>query len=78
MRRMRRFCGGGWRRGNAAYEKKFGFIFIVCATGEVGEGEMLELLNARLPNDREMELKNAAVEQGKITAIRLNKLAETL
>jgi 2-oxo-4-hydroxy-4-carboxy-5-ureidoimidazoline decarboxylase len=35
---------------------------------------MLALLNARLPNDREAELKNAAEEQRKIFHIRLNKL----
>ena len=35
---------------------------------------MLEILNARLPNDRETEIKNAAIEQSKITALRINKL----
>lgn len=59
--------------GNTAYEEKNGFIFIVCATGK-SAAEMLELLNQRLPNKREVELKNAAAEQEKITAIRINKL----
>jgi 2-oxo-4-hydroxy-4-carboxy-5-ureidoimidazoline decarboxylase len=59
--------------GNTAYEEKNGFIFIVCATGK-SAAEMLELLNQRLPNDRSEELKNAAAEQTKITAIRINKL----
>ena len=59
--------------GNTAYEEKNGFIFIVCATGK-SAAEMLELLNQRLPNDRSEELKNAAAEQAKITAIRINKL----
>ncbi|NIB40941.1 2-oxo-4-hydroxy-4-carboxy-5-ureidoimidazoline decarboxylase [Pseudomaricurvus alkylphenolicus] len=59
--------------GNSEYEEKFGFIFIVCATGKSAV-EMLALLNARLPNDREAELKNAAEEQRKIFHIRLNKL----
>jgi 2-oxo-4-hydroxy-4-carboxy-5-ureidoimidazoline decarboxylase len=59
--------------GNAEYEEKNGFIFIVCATGK-NAAEMLALLNQRLPNEREVELKNAAVEQAKITAIRINKL----
>ena len=59
--------------GNTAYEEKNGFIFIVCATGK-SAAEMLELLNQRLPNEREVELKNAAAEQAKITAIRINKL----
>lgn len=59
---------------NLAYEKKFGFIFIVCATGKSAE-EMLGLLEARLPNTRGEELDNAAREQLKITRIRLEKLA---
>ena len=59
--------------GNAAYEKKFGFIFIVCASGK-SAGEMLGLLQARLPNSREQELMNAAEEQRKIFHLRLEKL----
>lgn len=59
--------------GNRAYLEKFGFIFIVCATGKSAR-EMLDLLLARLPNDRRQELANAAEEQRKITAIRLRKL----
>lgn len=58
---------------NQAYLEKFGFIFIVCATGKSAE-QMLALLRARLPNDRSTEMKNAAEEQRKITAIRLRKL----
>ena len=58
---------------NAAYERRHGFIFIVCATGK-SAGEMLALLTARLPNDKATELANAAAEQRKITAIRLEKL----
>lgn len=60
-------------KGNANYEARFGFIFIVCATGK-SAAEMLALLNARLPNDRAPELKIAAGEQHKITKIRLEKL----
>lgn len=59
--------------GNTDYEKKFGFIFIVCATGKTA-AEMLELLQSRLPNDRNTELKNAAAEQQKITQLRLKKI----
>jgi 2-oxo-4-hydroxy-4-carboxy-5-ureidoimidazoline decarboxylase len=59
--------------GNKKYEEKFGFIFIVCATGKTAE-EMLNLLNDRLPNDYEEEIKIAAQEQNKITQIRLKKL----
>ncbi|MFT7530438.1 MAG: 2-oxo-4-hydroxy-4-carboxy-5-ureidoimidazoline decarboxylase [Gammaproteobacteria bacterium] len=60
-------------RGNAAYEERFGFIFIVCATGK-SASEMLELLQTRLPNDRADELANAAAEQLKITLLRLEKI----
>ena len=59
--------------GNDAYFDKFGFIFIVCATGKSAE-EMLELLEQRLPNSREQEMRIAAEEQAKITHIRLDKL----
>ncbi|HEX4048286.1 MAG TPA: 2-oxo-4-hydroxy-4-carboxy-5-ureidoimidazoline decarboxylase [Elusimicrobiota bacterium] len=60
-------------KGNADYEARFGFIFIVCATGK-SAAEMLALLNARLPDERAPELKIAAAEQRKITKIRLEKL----
>lgn len=59
--------------GNNEYDEKNGFIFIVYATGK-SAAEMLDILNARLPNDRATELKNAALEQSKITALRINKL----
>ena len=59
--------------GNAAYEKKFGFIFIVCATGLKAD-EMLSMLRTRMPNDPERELVVAAGEQAKITALRLANL----
>ena len=55
---------------NQAYLDRFGFIFIVCATGKTA-AEMLALLRARLTNDRATELRNAAEEQAKITALRL-------
>lgn len=63
----------GLARGNEEYERKFGYIFIVCATGK-GADEMLALLRARLPNDAAEELKAAAGEQAKITRLRLAKL----
>ncbi len=56
---------------NQAYVDRFGFIFIVCATGKTAN-EMLELLRERLPNDRATELRIAAEEQAKITALRLD------
>ncbi|MCW8832011.1 MAG: 2-oxo-4-hydroxy-4-carboxy-5-ureidoimidazoline decarboxylase [Colwellia sp.] len=60
-------------QGNAEYLDKFGFIFIVCATGKTA-AQMLALLEARLPNDRATELVNAAEEQRKIFHLRLEKL----
>jgi len=62
--------------GNAAYEARFGYIFIVCATGKSAE-EMLSLLNARLHNAPDDELAIAAAEQNKITLIRLQKMLST-
>lgn len=58
--------------GNAAYEKKFGYIFIVCATG-LTAGQMLARLRDRLTNDPATELRVAAEEQAKITELRLKK-----
>jgi 2-oxo-4-hydroxy-4-carboxy-5-ureidoimidazoline decarboxylase len=58
---------------NRRYEERFGYIFIVCATGKSVE-EMLTLLYERLPNDETTELRVAAMEQEKITAIRLDGL----
>jgi 2-oxo-4-hydroxy-4-carboxy--5-ureidoimidazoline (OHCU) decarboxylase len=58
---------------NRRYEEKFGFIYIVCATGKSSE-ELLKILQERLNNDAESELKIAASEQSKITELRLHKL----
>lgn len=60
---------------NSLYEAKFGFIFIVCASGKSAV-EMLELCQARLGNSLAAELPIAAEEQRKITEIRLGKLLE--
>ncbi len=59
--------------GNRAYEARFGYIFIVCATGKTAE-EMLALLAQRLQNDPGAEIRIAAEEQRKITRLRLEKL----
>jgi len=61
--------------GNREYEQRFGFIFIICATGKSAE-ELLGALNGRLNNDPETELRVAAEEQRKITQLRLLKLLE--
>jgi len=60
---------------NQEYESKFGYIFIVCATGKTS-AEMLTILKLRIGNDSETELPIAAGEQAKITEIRLRKLLE--
>jgi len=57
---------------NCDYFNKFGFIFIICATGKSGE-EMLDNLRSRLPNSPEQELHIAAEEHNKITLLRLKK-----
>ena len=59
--------------GNHEYEKKFGFIFIVCASGKSSD-EMLSILRHRLQNEPETELTVAAQEQRKITRLRLERL----
>jgi 2-oxo-4-hydroxy-4-carboxy-5-ureidoimidazoline decarboxylase len=61
---------------NTAYERRFGYIFIVCATGK-SAGEMLELLRQRIRNDPHVEIRLAVEEQAKITALRLQALART-
>jgi OHCU decarboxylase len=58
---------------NRAYEEKFDFIFIVCATGKSTD-EILALLETRLENEPAAELRSAAAEQAKITDLRLRKL----
>ena len=83
---------------NRSYLERFGFIFIVCATGK-SAAEMLTLLRERMTQNgerhsigaqtgagggqekdvgRQRELMVAAREQGKITRLRLLKLAEEL
>lgn len=58
---------------NREYEQKFGFIFIICATGKTPE-EILSALRERLKNDSAVELQVAATEQNKITELRIKKL----
>lgn len=63
------------QRGNREYERKFGRIFIVCAT-EKSASEILEILKSRLQNDEATELRQAAEEQRKIMNLRLKKWVE--
>jgi OHCU decarboxylase len=58
---------------NREYEAKFGYIFIVCASGKSAE-EMLSILTMRLRNTPEQEIRIAAAEQAKITDLRISKL----
>jgi OHCU decarboxylase len=60
---------------NRAYEDRFGYIFIVCATGKTTQ-EMLALLKERLVDEPDRELRIAAEEQRRITQLRLRKLLE--
>jgi OHCU decarboxylase len=60
---------------NHDYENRFGYTFIVCATGKTAD-EMLALLERRLRHDAGDELWIAAAEQQKITRLRLTKLLE--
>jgi 2-oxo-4-hydroxy-4-carboxy-5-ureidoimidazoline decarboxylase len=60
-------------QGNRAYEAKFGYTFIVCATGR-SAAEMLALLEQRLSNHTDVELQNAAEHQRLILQLRLRKL----
>lgn len=58
---------------NAAYEARFGFICIICASGR-DAADLLALTRERLANEPEAELRIAAGEQRKITRLRLEKL----
>jgi 2-oxo-4-hydroxy-4-carboxy-5-ureidoimidazoline decarboxylase len=57
---------------NARYEERFGFTYIVCATSK-SAAEMLAILNQRLSDDRDAELREAAEQQRQIMQIRLGK-----
>ena len=58
---------------NAAYEDRFGHIYLVCATGLSG-AEMLDNLSARMDNPPDVELRVVNDELAKIAALRLQKL----
>lgn len=61
------------QKGNEEYQKIFGYIFIVCATGK-SAAEMLALLKSRTINNPAFEIRVAAEEQNKITHLRIEKL----
>lgn len=58
--------------GNAAYEERFGHVFLICATGLSGD-QMLAALRQRLGNDQQSERLVAAAELRKITVLRVRK-----
>lgn len=58
---------------NVRYEERFGYVFIVCASGK-SASEMLAILESRFDNESDEELRIAAAEQAKITKLRLAKL----
>ncbi|MEC8284435.1 MAG: 2-oxo-4-hydroxy-4-carboxy-5-ureidoimidazoline decarboxylase [SAR324 cluster bacterium] len=61
--------------GNDKYSQRFGYVFLVCASGK-SAFEMLNLLEARINNSPEEELQIAQQEQQKIMLLRLNKMFE--
>jgi allantoicase len=61
---------------NRTYQAKFGHVFLICASGKSTE-EILRNLQERMSNEPELELRNAAREQRKITRLRLEKLLES-
>jgi 2-oxo-4-hydroxy-4-carboxy-5-ureidoimidazoline decarboxylase len=61
--------------GNATYERRFGHIYLACATGR-DAAELLAFLRSRLGNDRETEWGVVASELAKINQIRLRKLLD--
>ncbi|MBB5154824.1 2-oxo-4-hydroxy-4-carboxy-5-ureidoimidazoline decarboxylase [Saccharopolyspora phatthalungensis] len=63
------------REGNEAYERRFGHVYLVCASGRSGT-ELLEILHSRLDNEPETELRIVADELRKIAGLRLAKVIE--
>ena len=60
-------------RGNAEYEARFGYVFLISAAGRDAE-EILAALTERLGNDPATELRVAADEHRRITRLRLERL----
>ncbi|NKB86685.1 MAG: 2-oxo-4-hydroxy-4-carboxy-5-ureidoimidazoline decarboxylase [Acidobacteria bacterium] len=59
--------------GNEEYFERFGYIFLICATGRTAE-EMLAALEKRLQHEPDLELGVASAQQRLITHLRLDKL----
>lgn len=63
------------RRGNEEYERRFGHVYLVCASGRSG-AQLLEILRSRLDNDADTELRIVDDELRKIARLRLARLIE--
>ncbi|MER7014401.1 2-oxo-4-hydroxy-4-carboxy-5-ureidoimidazoline decarboxylase [Saccharopolyspora sp. NPDC000359] len=63
------------REGNEAYERRFGHVYLVCASGRSG-AELLGVLHSRLDNEPETELRIVEDELRKIARLRLAKVIE--
>jgi 2-oxo-4-hydroxy-4-carboxy-5-ureidoimidazoline decarboxylase len=61
---------------NRRYEQRFGRIFILCASGK-SASEILSILEARINNDPQTELHEAAEQQRQITQLRLHRWLES-
>ena len=60
--------------GNVEYRQRFGFVFLIRASGR-SAAELLAALRARIDNPDEVEFANACAQQREITALRLSELA---
>lgn len=60
------------RSASAAYEERFGHVFLICATG-LRTSDMLIALHERMSNDPASEREAVRQELGKIAALRLAK-----
>jgi 2-oxo-4-hydroxy-4-carboxy-5-ureidoimidazoline decarboxylase len=60
---------------NAAYERRFGHVYLVCASGRSAD-ELLAVCRARLENDPRTERGVVLDELTKINRLRLGKLLE--
>ena len=58
---------------NRCYEDKFGYVYLVCASGRTAE-ELLAILTDRLDNDPESERRVMRWELAKINRLRLQRL----
>jgi 2-oxo-4-hydroxy-4-carboxy-5-ureidoimidazoline decarboxylase len=66
---------GALAAANAAYEQRFGHVYLVCASGR-SAAELLAVCQARLDNDAETERTVVLTELAKINRLRLGKLLE--